>query len=189
MKIFSNKVSWVPGDNLQEYHIVAEETQHQNTTTASFVLGFFENKLVLADNLKRGIEIAGGHVEPGETVLQAAIRETFEEIGGIVSNIRPFIRSTLTCFFDKPENYRYPFPVSHMEFYIAELSSIQQPTMLNEVNKPVFLGFEVVDNQVVFDTSGWSKEHQDDFNNKISNNLGFLIKIQQACLQHHNSSL
>ena len=38
----------------------------------------------------RGIDVPGGHIEVGETIEQAIIREIFEEAGAAVSNIRIF---------------------------------------------------------------------------------------------------
>jgi 8-oxo-dGTP diphosphatase len=45
------------------------------------VLPFFQGKLILTKHQKRGWEVPGGTIEPGEMPIQAAIRETFEETG------------------------------------------------------------------------------------------------------------
>jgi 8-oxo-dGTP diphosphatase len=51
--------------------------------TASHVLifPFYEGKLLFTRHRQRGIELPGGKVEPGETSLGAAVRETYEETG------------------------------------------------------------------------------------------------------------
>lgn len=110
IRILETTVSYVPGDNTQVYDFLESYNKPVPNTTAAFVLGFYKNQLVLARNLKRGIEIPGDHIESGETVEQAGIREIKEETGAIVKKVRPCIRSTLTCNFEKPEDYKYPSP-------------------------------------------------------------------------------
>lgn len=53
------------------------------------VFAFSEGKLVLAKHRKRGWEIPGGTIEPGERPIVAAIREVFEETGAVVAAIEP----------------------------------------------------------------------------------------------------
>lgn len=51
------------------------------------VFAFYQDKLLFTLHTKRGIELPGGKVEPGETSIVAAIRETYEETGCILSAI------------------------------------------------------------------------------------------------------
>ena len=69
------------------------------------VLCRFQGKWVLTRNRKRGLEFPGGKREQGETIEEAAIREVYEETGGIVSDLlflgqykvhdvhKPFVKS------------------------------------------------------------------------------------------------
>ncbi len=50
------------------------------------VLCRFSGKWVLTRHKKRGLEFPGGKREKGETIEDAAIRETFEETGGVIKN-------------------------------------------------------------------------------------------------------
>lgn len=51
------------------------------------VFAFWNEKLLFTLHTKRGIELPGGKVEPGESSMIAAIRETYEETGCILSAI------------------------------------------------------------------------------------------------------
>ena len=48
------------------------------------VLQFYHGRLIWVHNVKRKWELTGGKLEPGETVIQAAVRESYEESGAIV---------------------------------------------------------------------------------------------------------
>lgn len=52
------------------------------------VLCRYQNHWVLTRNRKRGLEFPGGKREQGETIEEAAIREVFEETGGVVRTLR-----------------------------------------------------------------------------------------------------
>lgn len=51
------------------------------------IFAYYRGQLLLTKHKLRGIEWPGGKVEKGETPLQAAIRETVEETGAIISSI------------------------------------------------------------------------------------------------------
>lgn len=51
------------------------------------VFAVYESKLLFTLHTKRGIEIPGGKVEPGETSLAAAVRELYEETGFALASI------------------------------------------------------------------------------------------------------
>ena len=51
------------------------------------VLANQEDKLLLTQHPKRGYEFPGGKVEGNETLIEAALRETYEETGARISNI------------------------------------------------------------------------------------------------------
>jgi len=51
------------------------------------VFPFWKGKLLFTRHRERGIELPGGKIEPQESSIAAAIRETFEETGAILDGI------------------------------------------------------------------------------------------------------
>lgn len=54
------------------------------------VLVRYKDKWLCTINKKRGVEFPGGKVEPGETLVQAAIRETYEETAVHIADLKWF---------------------------------------------------------------------------------------------------
>lgn len=65
------------------------------------VFPFYQNKLLFTIHTGRGIELPGGKIEPGETSIAAAVRETFEETGYSLSSIRKVGQYTVGDFIIK----------------------------------------------------------------------------------------
>jgi 8-oxo-dGTP diphosphatase len=93
-------------------------------TMTSFLLPMLDDgSFVFARNQRRGVEIPGGHVDPGETLIQAAVRETFEETGCEVKDIVPIGFLRMMTFGTKPEKWKYPFPLSYQQFFAGRVSA------------------------------------------------------------------
>lgn len=56
---------------------------------------FHGTRLVLVENPKRGLEMPGGHTEAGESVMDTAARESFEEAGAVIDDIMTIGQYTL----------------------------------------------------------------------------------------------
>lgn len=74
----------------------------------------------------------GGHIEPGETVEQALIRECQEEGGFTPENYKLFGYRKITSKKPMPHNQRdghYPFPTSYIPHFVAVSTlPLQAPT-------------------------------------------------------------
>lgn len=51
------------------------------------IVPFWQGKIVFTQHKKRGIELPGGKIEPGETAMAAAVRELYEETGASLRSI------------------------------------------------------------------------------------------------------
>lgn len=112
-------ISYLPFPNHQDV-VFLDTISPASITATAFCFTFIdETKFIMASNVRRGLNTPGGHVETGESVEQAAIRETMEEVGAKVSKLIPVgcLRSTISGL--KPNGYKYPYPVSSQMFFAA----------------------------------------------------------------------
>jgi 8-oxo-dGTP pyrophosphatase MutT (NUDIX family) len=123
--LYSQNVDWVKEENTIEVHLADSIPSIEDC--ASVYAFVFKDGKFLQTELRKGerpiqrLDIPGGHVDEGETLEQAVIRETFEETGVIVK-VRKFVAyKKVTLKGAKPENYRYPYPTSYMGFYICDV--------------------------------------------------------------------
>jgi 8-oxo-dGTP pyrophosphatase MutT (NUDIX family) len=116
-----DNLSYLPQPNSLEIILGSEESPAPLTPTA-FVFPFTnDGKMVLARHIgeeaSRGISVPGGHVDPGEDSLAAARREGWEETGVVIGDMIPVGYQRSTIHGPVPDDYRYPAPVSHQQFY------------------------------------------------------------------------
>lgn len=132
-------VAYIPVPNVVDV-VVSDSVLVPEVNPTAFVFVFTpEGSLVMANNRRRGLEVAGGHIEPGETAEQGAIREAREETGAAVEGLLPvgFFRSLTQA--ERPEGYRYPFPVSCQQFFAAIAERIEAYVPNDECLEPVTL--------------------------------------------------
>ncbi|MDQ7862293.1 NUDIX domain-containing protein [Peribacillus frigoritolerans] len=55
-----------------------------------FVLSRYKGRWVLTKHRERGFEFPGGKREAGESIEETAIREVYEETGGLVGQLQFF---------------------------------------------------------------------------------------------------
>lgn len=124
-------------DNTPWKFIVSEEKPKQDLCTAAFCVISYDGKLLLVQNRTRGWEIPGGHIDKGEEVEQALIREVMEETGAVIENPQIFgykivLPTSPIPHRDKKGSF-YPFPHSYVPYYYAEASEILNLQLASDV--------------------------------------------------------
>ncbi len=125
-------LDYLPKPNYVEVVLTDTLAPAELTGTAFVFPVCDDGAVVMAVNLLRGIEAAGGHVEPGETVEAAVRREALEEVGCTVGKLTPVGYLRQEVLAPRPEVYRYPHPISYQQFFAAPLIRQDQHTALEE---------------------------------------------------------
>lgn len=144
MTIVEKNIGYIPTPNTMEFHFT-EETPTIDLTPTAFLFPITnEGHIVLArhvgEEAHRGISIPGGHVDPGETLMEAAVREAIEETGSVIVNdtAMPIGYQKTISYADKPDGYKYPFPISHQQFYVGRAEKLI-PVSAEECGDPIIL--------------------------------------------------
>jgi 8-oxo-dGTP diphosphatase len=118
-----NNVSYLPKDSILTTHDSKTNEEEIGKSTSAFCFIFKKNKIALLKhtNKEREFDIPGGHLEEGENSLQAMKRETLEEIGCTLKDIKLLGYQVIKK--DKPEK-KYPDLISNQIFYYAKLKEI-----------------------------------------------------------------
>jgi 8-oxo-dGTP diphosphatase len=106
-----------------ESHIVLDEMQPPiEFITAAFALAFEGDRLLVAHLANRGWDIPGGHLEPGETPVEAMRREVYEETRVRLDSIELIGHQKMIIRAPKPAEYRYPYPIGYQVFYWGQVA-------------------------------------------------------------------
>jgi 8-oxo-dGTP diphosphatase len=133
-------VGYLPQPNTIEV-VVTDEPPPRDLTTTAFLLPIFDDgSVLLSRHRRRGVEPAGGHIEPGETPEQAAARELYEETGCVVRDVRPVGYLRMTSHADAPPGWRYPHPVSYQQFFIGRVMRLDPYVVNAECGLPEKIG-------------------------------------------------
>ena len=135
-------VDWLPQPNQVELVLTDVEAPEDLTRTAFMVPYTDTWAVVLAHHTQRGVEMAGGHIEPRETMLDAALRELREETGvEDVIDHEPLGFLRMFCSGRPPEGvYAYPFPLSYQQIYTGRAKSLGAFEPTEECHEPVVIG-------------------------------------------------
>ena len=112
---------------------LTDESPPDDHVSAVHCLAFAGDRLVLARHVERGWTIPGGHVEPGETVLEAMRREALEEAGVVVGIPTLLAVERIERLSGPPSTARrYPEPAFQL-FYVAPVvGELVAPSTLEE---------------------------------------------------------
>jgi 8-oxo-dGTP pyrophosphatase MutT (NUDIX family) len=146
---------YLPLPNVSQIVVGSDIAPDLLTPTAFLVAFTDDGRIAMATNQKRGVEFAGGHrdpvdgvitknystISPGllEDVETAARREMWEEAGVRVGAVRPLAYHRNECFGEKPDGYRYPFPVSYQQFMVGIVTEVADYEDNPECTQPTFL--------------------------------------------------
>ncbi|MFF2501307.1 RNA deprotection pyrophosphohydrolase [Peribacillus sp. NPDC058075] len=94
-----------------------------------FVLSRYKGSWVLTKHRERGLEFPGGKREAGESIEETAIREVYEETGGLVGQLQ----------FLGQYKVHHPVKPFVKTIYYAALSGVEKKQNYLETDGPVFL--------------------------------------------------
>ncbi|WP_350300366.1 RNA deprotection pyrophosphohydrolase [Peribacillus frigoritolerans] len=94
-----------------------------------FVLSRYKGSWVLTKHRERGLEFPGGKREEGESIEETAIREVYEETGGLVGQLQ----------FLGQYKVHHPVKPFVKSIYYAALRGVEKKQNYLETDGPVFL--------------------------------------------------
>ena len=106
----------------------------KNISTAHCLAFDDEGRIVLTLHHERDGTIPGGHLEPGETPLDAMVREALEEAGAVVTDGVVFAHEEIDPEDGVAADPRYPVP-SFQVFFAARLVSLGQLSATDECSE------------------------------------------------------
>jgi 8-oxo-dGTP diphosphatase len=94
----------------------------------AFATAFAGDRLLMVRLADRGWHPPGGHREPGESPVEAAVREVREEAGVDIRWPLPLATQRVTLLDQRPAGHRYPYPTGYQTFFVAFADRCADPT-------------------------------------------------------------
>lgn len=116
-------IPWLPLPN-EGQMVLSERLPPLELSVTALVLAFSGDRLLQTQLVKRGWDVVGGHIEPGESPEEAVHREAFEEAGARLGTLHLLGYQRLRLLGPRQESYRYPYPENYQIFYCARISAL-----------------------------------------------------------------
>ncbi len=115
---------WLSKPNQGRIYLTDELPAPELWGTA-FGFVFNADNILLIRLKKRGWDIPGGRIDPGETPAQAALREVHEEACARVQVEELIGIQEVELFGPKPDGQRWPYPVTTQIFFKCRLETLE----------------------------------------------------------------
>lgn len=120
----NNDLPWLSKPSQGRLYLT-DELPAQELWGTAFGFVFNEDKILLIRLKKRGWDLPGGRIDPGETPAQAALREVREEACARVQIEELIGIQEVELFGPKPEGHRWPYPVTTQIFFLCRLETLE----------------------------------------------------------------
>ncbi|MBN1139367.1 MAG: NUDIX domain-containing protein [Anaerolineae bacterium] len=124
-------IEWLPKPN-EAHYVLDDKLPPLELVTTSFVFAFEGNRFLMTRQPRRGWDIPGGHIEYGETPMETARREVYEETCAALGDMGLLGYQKIVIRACRPEGYRYPYPVGYQVFYWGRVASMDPFTETEE---------------------------------------------------------
>jgi 8-oxo-dGTP diphosphatase len=118
----NTKIPWIP-ENSEARLYQTDELPQAHLCGTAFAFAFLDDRMLMTRLANRGWDIPGGHLEPGESPDQAAIRETLEETQVVVEPLELVGIQELEVFGPLPRE-GWNRPLSVQLFYLCKVLEI-----------------------------------------------------------------
>lgn len=113
--------------------VISDSLPPQELTTAAFALVFDGDRLLMTNLRRRGWDVPGGHVEPGESPEDTMRREVYEETAAKLGLARPIGYQWIRVLVPRPKGFPFPYPDSYQAFFVARVVSLDEFVQTEEV--------------------------------------------------------
>ncbi len=124
---------WLPQPN-EALTVLSGELPPTRLISTVFVLAFMGDQLLQTKLVKRGWDLIGGHIEPGESPVEALEREAYEEARVRLGPLHLLGYQRLHLSGPRPLEYRYSYPDSYQVFYQASIVSFDDFSSTGETS-------------------------------------------------------
>lgn len=136
---WSEGVSW-------QFEVGVEPPDH-SLCTSVFGVVTYQSKLVVVKHARRGWELPGGHIEPGEDPLRGLKRELLEEAGFVFDQQDSAYFGHKKVTLPKPVPHRsgegfYPFPHSYLPYYVVVANEKMAVQLADDIAEVAVVSFD-----------------------------------------------